>query len=83
MARCINNTDLVQLLRDKVTCIQYLCDDGLLNTKKLGSECNAPMDLKKHADRKLSHFVCGKGHKKIRIACMKSTWFENTKIPPF
>ena len=79
MARFINN---IELLEDEVNCIQFLCDEGLLNTQKLCCECDSPMDLKKIADRKLSYFVCERRHKRIRISCAKGTWFENMKMSP-
>ena len=53
MVRFINKIELVELLVDEVNCIQFLCNEGLLNTQKLCSECDSPITLKKIADRKL------------------------------
>ena len=82
MARLINKNDLVELLGDEVNCIQYLCDQRLLNTQKLCSRFDSPMKLKNIADRKLSYFVCERRHERIRISCPKDTWFENMKMSP-
>ena len=83
MARFFNDlVELVELLEDEVNCVQFLCDEGLLNTEKLCSECNSPMILKKLPDKRLSYFVCARRHKRIRISCAKGTWFENTKMSP-
>ena len=77
MARFNNKNDE---LEDEVNCIKFLCDEGLLNTQKLCSECDSAMNLRKLPDRKLSYFVCERLHKRIRISCAESTWFENTKM---
>ena len=82
MARFINKNDLVEFLEDEENCVQFLCDEGLLNTQKLCSECDSPMNLNKIAERKLPYFVCERRHKRIRISCAKGTWFENTKMSP-
>ena len=82
MARLINKRDLVEFLEDKVNCIQFLCDEGLLNTQKLCSECDSVVNLKKITDRILPYFVCERRHKRIRISCAKGTWYENTKMSP-
>ena len=73
MARFINKIELVELLEDEVNCIQFLCNEGLLNTQKLCSECDSPITLKKIADRKLPYFVCERRHIRIRISCAKGT----------
>ena len=78
--RFINKNDLVELLEDKVNCVQFLCDEGLLNTDKLCSECDSPMNLEKLPDKKIPYFVCARRHKRMRISCAKGTWFENTKM---
>ena len=82
MARYVSKADLVYLLGDEETCLQFLFDEGLLNARKLCSECNAPMTLKKRADRRFPYFTCGRGHEKLRIACTKGTWFENARMSP-
>ena len=41
MARFIRKTDLIQLFGDEEFCISFLLDEGLLNTRKLCSECDA------------------------------------------
>jgi hypothetical protein len=46
MTRFMNKNDLVELLEDEENCVQFLCDEGLLNTQKLCSECDSPMNLK-------------------------------------
>ena len=33
-----------------------MCDEGLFNTEKLCSECNAPMNLKKTSGQKIAIF---------------------------
>ena len=59
MARFINKNDLVEHLEDKVNCVQFLCDEGLLNTEKLCSECDSPMNLKKTSGQQIAIFcVC-------------------------
>jgi hypothetical protein len=46
-ARFINKSDLLELLGDELNFIQFLCNEGLLSTQKLCSECDLPMNLKK------------------------------------
>ena len=60
MARFINKNDLVELLEDEVNCVQFLCDEGLLNTEKLCSACDSPMNLKKKEKLpdKNCHILC-------------------------
>ena len=41
----ISKADLVRLLGDEETCIQFLFNIGLLNTRKLCSEGDALMNL--------------------------------------
>ena len=41
MAIFISKTDLIQLFGDEEFCISFLLDEGLLNTRKLCSECDA------------------------------------------
>ena len=41
MARFISKADLIQLLGDEELCVQFLIDEGLLNTRKLCSEYDA------------------------------------------
>ena len=82
MARFINKNDLEELLEDEVNRVQFLCDKGLLNTQKLCSVCDSPINLKNIAEKKLPYFVCERRHKKLRISCAKGTWIENTKTSP-
>ena len=66
MARFINKNDLLELLGDEVNCIQFLCDEGQLNTEKLCSDCDTPMKLKKKLRTENCHILCVKDGTKNR-----------------
>ena len=78
MTRFINKSDIKELLEDELNCIRFLCDEGLLNTQKLCSEYDSPMNL-----NKLSYFVRERRHKRIRTSCAKDTWFEKNENVSF
>ena len=82
MERFISKFDLTLLIADEEKCIQFLFDEGLLNTKMIYSECGAPMHLRHRMNRRFPYFECGTGHKRLRMSCLEGTWFEQLKISP-